>query len=119
MAQKISVELISDLSGEPGDETVTYGLDGVTYEVDVTSKEAASLREALASYIASSRKVGNTRSGGRKAATRSSNSGYDPKAVRAWAQSHPVKDDKGEVISVPERGRIPGAILDAYRAAGN
>lgn len=119
MAQKVSIELVSDISGLPGDETVTFGLDGVNFEVDVTSKEGEQFREALAKYIAHARKVGTGRDGRKRAARKGADRDYDPAAVRAWAQSNPTKNDEGEVINVPERGRIPALVLAAYKAAGN
>jgi hypothetical protein len=38
-------------------------------------------------------------------------SGVDSKAVRAWAASNGVE--------LSERGRIPGAVIEQFRAAGN
>ncbi|MGH3966503.1 MAG: histone-like nucleoid-structuring protein Lsr2, partial [Pseudonocardiaceae bacterium] len=48
MAQKVAVLLIDDISGEPADETVRFGLDGKDYEIDLTAKHALALRENLA-----------------------------------------------------------------------
>ncbi|MGH7961888.1 MAG: histone-like nucleoid-structuring protein Lsr2, partial [Candidatus Binatia bacterium] len=48
MAQKVEVLLIDDISGEPADETVRFGLDGKDYEIDLTAKHALALRENLA-----------------------------------------------------------------------
>ena len=47
MAQRIVTELTDDTNGKPADETVTFGLDGREYEIDLTSKNAAALRKAF------------------------------------------------------------------------
>ena len=107
MAQRVQVELVDDVDGKAASETVTFGLDGVSYEIDLSDKNAKALRKAYDRWIASARRVGGRRSGGvTRVAT-----GVDTAAVRAWAASN------GYEISA--RGRIPAEILDKYRAAGN
>ena len=44
---KWQVVLVDDLDGGPADETVTFSLDGVSYEIDLTHDNAAALRDAL------------------------------------------------------------------------
>ncbi len=51
MAQRVQVVLEDDLDGDEADETVTFGLDGTTYEIDLSKKNAAELRDALAGYV--------------------------------------------------------------------
>lgn len=106
MAQKVSIQLVSDLSGGEADETVTFALDNTTYELDLTNKEADKFRGLFQDYIAVARKVSGGR--GRKSST-GSKSDYDAKAVRQWAT------DNG--LDVPARGRIPGEIVEQYKAA--
>ena len=67
MAQKVHITLEDDLDGGDATETVAFGLDGRSYEIDLNDKNAKALRDALAKFIAVSR-----RSGGRagKAKTR-------------------------------------------------
>ena len=110
MAQRVQVLLVCDLhDGDvPGTETVTYGLDGRTYEIDVCDAHAAELRDAFAPYVGAGRRVG-TRGRGRRGAGGVSRS-VDPAAVRAWARSKGIK--------VSERGRISADVLDQYAAAG-
>jgi hypothetical protein len=36
MAQKIHVELVDDIDGSPAAETVTFGLDGTEYQIDLS-----------------------------------------------------------------------------------
>ncbi|EUA32588.1 protein lsr2 [Mycobacterium xenopi 3993] len=48
----MTVTLIDDFDGEaPADETVEFGLDGVTYEIDLSSKNAAKLRNDLKQWV--------------------------------------------------------------------
>lgn len=48
MAQKVQVVLTDDLDGGDADETVQFALDGVSYEIDLSTANAEALREALA-----------------------------------------------------------------------
>src|SRR3954454_18339979 len=64
MAQRVQVVLEDDLDGGKADETVLFGLDGTTYEIDLSKKNAAKLRDALAGYVGSARRVSGRRGGG-------------------------------------------------------
>jgi hypothetical protein len=108
MAQKVQVLLTDDLDGKDADETVLFGLDGVSYEIDLSTKNAKGLRDALAKYVAVSRKVG-TKSAGRPGRGKTPRTGPEPKAVREWAA--------GQNIDVPSRGRIPAEVIEQYEAA--
>jgi hypothetical protein len=107
MAQKVSIILVDDLDGSEADETLRFGLDGTSYEIDLTSAHAAELREALAPYVGHARKVGS----GRRTRSSSSSSSSGPSAadVRAWGRENGY--------DVPERGRIPAELRQAYDAA--
>lgn len=110
MAQRVVTELTDDTNGKPADETVTFGLDGREYEIDLTSKNAAALRKAFDVYVKNGRRVGGRRPRS-SGAPRSSNpkSELDTRAVREWAGKNGFQ--------VSERGRIPGNVLQAYKAA--
>ena len=115
MAQKVQVLLVDDLDGGTADETVTFALDGVTYEIDLSAENAEKLREAFALYVGSARRVGGNRNGGTRTARRASN-GTAPRGgenntaqIREWARQNGHK--------VNERGRIPAGILEAYQQA--
>ena len=58
MAQKVQVVLVDDLDGGEADETVSFALDGVSYEIDLSSKNAAALRDAFATWVGHGRRVG-------------------------------------------------------------
>lgn len=108
MAQKTQILLIDDIDGASADETVTFALDGVSYEIDLASAHAAELRDSLAAWIGSARRVsGRKVAGARSGAT--SRRSSDAAAVREWANAN------GHHVS--DRGRIPAEIREAYDAA--
>ena len=59
MAQRVHVVLVDDIDGSDAGETVTFGLDGSTYEIDLNEKNAAALREALSPYVGHARRSGH------------------------------------------------------------
>ena len=113
MAQKVQVLLVDDLDGGEAAETVSFGLDGTSYEIDLSKRNADGLRDALAKYVGSARKTGrtSTRSGGGR--SRSAGSAAIDRdqaaAIRAWAKKQGLK--------VSDRGRIPASIIEQYNAA--
>jgi len=112
MAQKTIVSLIDDLDGTEADETVRFGLDGAAYEIDLSEKNATTLREALAPFVASARRVGGRATSVRKSArgTARRSGGTDRTAdIREWARAN------GYTVS--DRGRIASNIVQAYDAA--
>lgn len=117
MAQKVQVLLEDDLDGSAADESVKFGLDGVSYEIDLSSKNAKKLREAIADYVESARRVGGrqtrgraARSSGRSSGGASRSSKADTAEIRAWA--------KQQGYDVSDRGRIPADVIDAYHNKG-
>jgi hypothetical protein len=109
MAQKTHVFLEDDLTGGDADETVTFGLDGRAYEIDLSSKNAEELRASLSRYVSAGRRAGKAH--GFKSPFRRADSEPDPAAIRAWAY------EQGYEVS--SRGRISGALVSAYKDAGN
>jgi len=108
MAQKVNIVLVDDVDGSEATETVTFGLDGTTYEIDLNDKNAAKLRDALSGYVGHARKVGRAPSRGRKAAA-TSGDGASAKEIRDWA--------RGNGYDVPERGRVSADVREAYAKA--
>lgn len=109
MAQKKIVMLIDDLDGTEASETVVFGIDGGTYEIDLSGKHAAELRESLRRYVSAARKAGSDRTSGRKRVAIPSTGHSRNAEIRAWAHRH------GH--DVPARGRIPQRVVAAYEAA--
>jgi hypothetical protein len=112
MAQKVVTWLEDDIDGSDASETVTFGLDGQQYEIDLNDEHAADLREVLAPFISVARRVGGS-GGGRKgravAPKQRTGDEIDPKAVRSWAEANGVK--------VSPRGRISADVVEQYKAA--
>jgi hypothetical protein len=114
MAKRVIHELIDDINGQPADESVTFALDGMQYEIDLTSKNATKLRGALAPFVAGGTKVSRggvsaTRArGGRGARAASRTDREVNQAIRDWARS--------KKIAVSDRGRIKQEIVDRYHA---
>ena len=48
MAQKVHIVLVDDIDQTDAEETVSFGLDGKEYAIDLNSKNALALRDALA-----------------------------------------------------------------------
>jgi hypothetical protein len=109
VAQKVQVLLVDDLDGGEADETVTFALDGKTYEIDLTTANADKLRGLLEAYVKGGRRTGGRASGGRGKARVASGGSQDTAQIRAWAKEngHDVND----------RGRVPAAIREAYEKA--
>lgn len=113
MAQKTQVILIDDISGGDAAETISFALDGVSYEIDLSADNAAALRESLAEWIGAARRVGGRqvrgRVGGRS--TTRTNVESNSATVREWARANGYK--------VSERGRISADIREAFAAAND
>jgi hypothetical protein len=113
MAQKHIVQLIDDLDQGTAAETVAFGLDGSQYEIDLSTKNAAKLRDALSSYVANARRAsrGGSRSysaAGRRGGRPTRTDREQTQAIREWARKNGHK--------VGEKGRIPATVLEAYNA---
>ncbi|RAG86172.1 Lsr2 family protein [Streptacidiphilus pinicola] len=109
MAQKVTVQLLDDLDGSEAAETVSFALDGRSYEIDLNEANAAKLRDAVASFVKAARRQGATSA--RKTASVRATSGDGPSGaeVRKWAASHGIE--------VAARGRVPAEIVEQYQKA--
>jgi len=112
MAQKVQVILMDDIDGSDADETLSFSLDGVNYEIDLSSEHATAMRETFATWVGHARRVGARTSGRRsapktsKAAASSSEPTRDTGAVRTWA--------KENGFTVSDRGRISAEVIQAF-----
>jgi len=106
MAQQLISTLVDDIDGTEADETISFALDGTSYEIDLSEKNAKALRKALGHWTE------RARTSGRPARTRQrlASAGDSRNAeIRAWAHSN------GH--DVPARGRIPQRVVAAFDAA--
>ena len=110
MARTTIVQLTDDIDGSEAAETVRFAVDGRTYEIDLSTKHAESLRHSLAQFVAAARRAGRIdASTGRGQGRPGRPPGADSSAVRAWARKNGVP--------VSPRGRIPEAVVAQYTSA--
>ena len=115
MATKVNVVVVDDLDGSQPAASVSFGLDGVEYEVDLSEDNSAALREALSPYVQVARTVeaGSGAASARKPARRrrssTSDNASETTLARRWAQENGIE--------VNSRGRLPQDILEMYRAS--
>jgi hypothetical protein len=118
MAQQVDVKFVDDLDGSDAADTVSFGLDGMTYEIDLSDDNAAKLRDSLVVFVDAARKSGGSAATGRRRGPKMTASSAPPPqssdrdqtaAIRAWARQN------GHQVS--DRGRISTAVVDAFQAA--
>lgn len=107
MATRTITTWTDDVDGSRAEHTVTFALDGVTYELDLSEANRAALRASIARYSAAARRV---RHGIAAPTPVRVDAGVDTRAVRQWARV------RG--IDLPARGRIPQDVIDQFHAAG-
>lgn len=108
MAKQTIQRLIDDIDGSEASESVTFSIDGYSYQIDLNEHHAEELRAKLGPFVEGARRVrlqvGGARIGGRGGATDSDRNA----AIRQWAL------DEG--VQLPTRGRVAGAVQAAYDA---
>ncbi|TQM32394.1 histone-like nucleoid-structuring protein Lsr2 [Nocardia bhagyanarayanae] len=112
MARKVVVTVVDDYDGRsPAVETVSFGMDGVGYEIDLSEENAARLREVFAEWTPFGRQVG--RVGRRRSKPVEPSGARKPEAgvVRKWARANGFE--------VPSRGRVPSEVVAAYEKAAS
>ncbi|MFC5291350.1 Lsr2 family protein [Actinokineospora guangxiensis] len=114
MARKTIVQLFDDLDGTPGEDitTITFAIDGVDYEIDLSEANATRLRSSLEEFIAAGQRIGGrVKRGGspRPSGNGAARSKEETKAIREWAQANGYE--------VAERGRIPASVIEDYEHA--
>ncbi|WP_018656422.1 histone-like nucleoid-structuring protein Lsr2 [Actinomadura flavalba] len=108
MAQKVEVLLVDDIDGGEAHETVTFSLDGVSYEIDLSKDNATQLRTGLEPFVSAARRSRKVPVKGARA-PRTQNTRERSADIREWAKSQNIK--------VNDRGRIPAAVIERYEAA--
>jgi hypothetical protein len=113
MAQRVTVQMVDDLDGTAADDvsTVSFALDGVSYEIDLSEANAEKLRSGLEEFVNAARRTGGRAKRGAAPSKRpgSPASREQTKAIRDWARQN------GHVLN--DRGRIPASIIEAFEAA--
>jgi Lsr2 len=118
MATRTVVTLVDDVDGSEAAETLSFGIDRVGYEIDLSAEHASALRDVLAPYVAAARRTGGRRSSRESAPARPASPGSDGSApvrsrstnaqIRSWAAEHGV--------TLAERGRLPSRVIEAFEA---
>ena len=106
MAKSVHVVINDDLDGSEDAETVSFGFDGVSYEIDLSEKNRAKLQKAFAPFVEHGRHVTQRR---RSSATRTTGPRIDRASIRTWA--------KEQGLHVSERGRISAEVMEKYEAS--
>lgn len=109
MAQVTEVRLVDDLDGSAADESVNFAIDSKQYEVDLSEKHAAQLREILAPFVAAARRAGGSsviRARRTSPVARPSAAREETAAIREWATANGFE--------VSSRGRIAASVREAY-----
>ena len=108
MAQVTEVRLVDDLDGGHADESVDFTVDNKRYQMDLSEKNAARLREILAPFIAAARRQSGATTRTRRSTTaaRPSSAGAETAAIREWASANGFE--------VSTRGRIAASVREAY-----
>jgi hypothetical protein len=108
------VSLVDDLDGSDADQTVTFGIDGRSYEIDLSAANAGALRSSLNGWVSRARPAG---------ADRRTEPGT---VVRLTTVLPPVGESRNALIRAwaaenghhaPARGRIPQTVVKAYKDA--
>jgi hypothetical protein len=117
VAQTTRILLTDDLDGSEAAETVTFAVDGVTYEIDLSGEHATQLRESVALYVDNGRKLSGRRAPVGKRAASKTASGKpaedrpDTQQVREWAKEHGIE--------VSERGRLSNDLIVRFQEANS
>lgn len=110
MAQKVSVTYACDYDDKEipdgQQRSVTFGLDGQEYEIDLCVKHSEKFTEVVEKFAVHARRetVRGTRRRRRTAANRQRSA-----EIRAWA--------KKNGIEVSDRGRIPAHVLAGFESS--
>ena len=111
MARETITRLVDDLDGSEAAETIKFALDGRSYEIDLSAKNAAKLRAALDVYVEYGTRSGRaSATAGRGGRTSAGAGRNENQAIRIWAEE--------QGYDVATRGRISQEIVDLYRQHG-
>jgi len=103
--QRVDVRLEDDLTGGPADETVKFGIDGRSYEIDLNARHAADFRRQLARFLEHASLV---RTAHRRPPVRTLANRARSRQIRAWAEE--------QGFDVSERGRLPREVIQQYES---
>lgn len=118
MMAKQVIELVTDdLDGSADAESLTFGLDGAWFTIDLGTKNSEKLRKFLAPFIevaaptAFPENVQNGRKGKKVVA-----GAAEPATIRSWWKQEAEAGTPG-IVAYGDRGRIPQTVESAFYAA--
>jgi hypothetical protein len=103
--QRVDVQLEDDLTGGPADETVEFGIDGRSYEIDLSARHAADFRQQLGRFLEHASLI---RQAHRRPQVRTLANRERSRQIRAWAEE--------QGFDVSERGRLPREVIQQYES---
>ncbi|WP_433221267.1 histone-like nucleoid-structuring protein Lsr2 [Dactylosporangium sp. CS-047395] len=112
MAKRVVEELLDDIDGSKADLSMTFGMDGRQYTIDLAEANAERLRAAFAPYVAAARKTGRIagHAQGPAAAGSARNDRERNRQIRDWALNHN--------IPVSDKGRLAHDVVVRFQEAG-
>jgi nucleoid-associated protein Lsr2 len=111
VARETITRLVDDLDGSKAEETVKFALDGRSYEIDLSAKNAAKLRAALDVYVEYGTRLSRASATASRGARATASTGRNEnQAIRIWAEE--------QGYEVASRGRISQEIVDLYHQHG-
>jgi nucleoid-associated protein Lsr2 len=108
VASRVVTLLTDDLDGSEAEETLSFSLEGFSYEIDLSKAHAENLRGALEPYVKAGRRTGRDGRRTRRSSSAATD-GDQTKAIRDWAKS--------QKMQVSDRGRVSAEIREAYSKA--
>jgi nucleoid-associated protein Lsr2 len=109
VASRVVTLLTDDLDGSEAEETLSFSLEGFSYEIDLSKAHAEDLRGALEPYVKAGRRTGRDGRRARRSSSAGASDGDQTKAIRDWAKS--------QKMQVSDRGRVSAEIREAYSKA--
>ncbi|WJN62671.1 Lsr2-like DNA bridging protein [Streptomyces phage phiScoe10] len=103
--ERVIVDLVDDIDGTGNARTVTFGLDGRRFEIELNKKNENALRKALAPFVDRAREAKPEPLHRRRRGLKR----VDSAAIRQWAAENGIE--------VPATGRIRQDVVAQYEAA--
>jgi Lsr2 len=118
VARQTTVRFVDDLDGLEAAGTVEFGLEGRSYEIDLSDENAKKLREALAPFVDAARKPGGRSSGrGRGRAQSQPVAAEKPRGSSREETASIRESARANGHKVNDRGRISKSVIEAYKEA--
>lgn len=115
MSREVIIKIRDDLDGSIANETMTFAIRGVTYEIDLSSANVELLEKTMQQFVDVARQVQTP-----APLTNAPVGGGTPKRelvqrrreIRNWA----IRNGWPKLAESTGKGRLPYDVLDAYRA---